>query len=93
VKYRSILLALWLLVGNAYGQACFETSIINPTPFMGNDGEIFRLADGSMWEVKYEYEYLYEYYPTVLICPSRGRLIIKNKSLNVQQLSPARRAR
>ena len=51
--------------------------------------EIFRLADGSLWEVKYEYEYLYEYYPSVVICPSQGRLIIGEKSLNVELVTAA----
>ena len=57
---------------------------------MGNDGEIFKLADGSIWEVKYEYEYLYEYLPTVIICPGRGKLIVGEKSLNVQLISNAK---
>lgn len=63
---------------------CYESSIVSPSPFMGNNEEVFKLADGSLWEVKYEYEYLYEYYPSVVICPNRGRLIIGEKSLNVQ---------
>ena len=54
---------------NTLARDCFEASILSPTPFMGNDGEIFKLDDGSMWEVKYEYEYLYEYYPSVIVCP------------------------
>ncbi len=54
---------------------------------MGNDGEIFKIDDGSMWEVKYEYEYLYEYYPSIVICPSKGKLIIGDKSLNVEVIS------
>lgn len=41
---------------------------------------------GSIWEVKYEYEYMYEYYPEVIICPSQEKLSIKGKSLNVQQV-------
>ena len=64
--------------------ACYESSIVKPSPFMGNDGEIFKLDDGSLWEVKYEYEYLYEYYPDVIICPSKERLVIDGKSLNVE---------
>lgn len=63
---------------------CYESSIISPTPFMGNNEEIFKLSDGSVWEVKYEYEYLYEYYPSVIICPSRGKLILGENSLNVK---------
>jgi len=63
---------------------CYESMIVSPVPFMGNNGEIFKLIDGSLWEVKYEYEYLYEYYPSVVICPSQGKLIIGGKSLNVE---------
>jgi hypothetical protein len=51
---------------------------------MGNDGEIFELDDGSFWQVKYEYEYMYEYYPNVVICPSRRTLIVGRETLNVE---------
>lgn len=61
----------------------YESVIVKPTPFMGNNGEIFVLKDGSVWEVKYEYEYMYEYYPVVLVSPSLGKLAIGGKSLNV----------
>lgn len=74
----------------ATGSACYESSILSPTPFMGNNGEVFRLADGSLWEVKYEYEYLYEYYPDVIVCPARGRLVVGEKTLNVQQIAAGR---
>ncbi len=60
---------------------------MSPTPFMGNNGEVFKLADGSVWEVKYEYEYLYEYYPKVTICPNRGVLLLGNKTLRVQKVA------
>lgn len=66
------------------GGSCYEASIVKPSPFMGNDGEIFKLDDGTLWEVKYEYEYLYEYYPEVIICPSKGKLVIDGKSLDVE---------
>lgn len=64
-------------------QSCYQSSIVGPYPFMGNNGEIFKLADGSVWELKYEYEYLYEYFPSVLVCPGRGRLVVGSNSLNV----------
>jgi hypothetical protein len=60
---------------------------------MGNNKEIFKLADGSLWEVKYAYEYMYEYYPSVIICPGQGKLIIGKKSLNVQFVSGAQKGR
>jgi len=54
---------------------------------MGNSGEIFRLDDGTIGEVGAEYEYLYEYYPSVTICPSRSILILDGKSLSITILS------
>jgi len=27
---------------------CYESRILSPSPFMGNNGEIFKLADGSL---------------------------------------------
>ncbi len=73
-----------------HAQDCYQASILSPAPFLGNDGEIFKLDDGSIWEVKYEYEYLYEYYPSVVICPNRGTLFIDGKSLNVLAISPSK---
>jgi len=67
-------------------QDCYESSIRSPSPFLGNHEEVFRLQDGTIWQVQYEYEYMYEYYPTVVICPARGMLIIKGKRLDVRQL-------
>ncbi|MEX2264364.1 MAG: hypothetical protein WD696_20585, partial [Bryobacteraceae bacterium] len=78
------LLMVLVVAGRASAQDCYQSSIRSPSPFMGNNDETFKLADGSLWEVKYEYEYLYEYYPSVIICPSRGKLIVGKKSLNVQ---------
>jgi hypothetical protein len=80
-------LLVLVVTGLASSQDCYQSSILSPSPFMGNNNEIFRLADRSLWEVKYEYEYLYEYYPSVIICPSRGKLIVGRKSLNVQLVS------
>lgn len=78
--------------GIATAQNCYESSVVSPSPFMGNNGEIFKLADGSLWEVKYAYEYLYEYSPSVVICPSNGKLVIKGKTLNVEQAGGTRAA-
>ncbi len=89
------LLFIALLVGFLAGafpvitcsaSACFESSILSPSPFMGNDGEIFKLADGSLWEVKYEYEYLYEYYPDVIICPYGEERFITLEILHGRQV-------
>lgn len=87
--YLGALIMLMVFSTRATAQDCYESSIPSPSPFMGNNGEIFKLADGSLWEVKYEYEYLYEYYPSVVICPSRGRLIVGEKSLNVKLVAVA----
>jgi len=50
---------------------------------MGNSGEIFKLDDGTIGEVGAEYEYLYEYYPSVTICPSRSIIILNGESLSI----------
>jgi hypothetical protein len=83
---RSSLVALAALAfvsTSAVAASCYEASIRSPTPFMGNNDEVFKLDDGSMWQVKYEYEYLYEYYPSVVICPDSGKLHIQGKALNI----------
>jgi hypothetical protein len=77
----------------ASAQSCREASITEPAPFMGNNDEVFRLDDGSIWKVQFEYQYLYEYYPRVTICPSQGKLVIKGKVLNVVAITPAPRRR
>lgn len=56
---------------------------------MGNNDEIFKTSDGRLWQVKYEYSYLYEYYPTVDICGDR-KLIIKGKTLNIIPMGGAK---
>jgi len=89
LKNFIICLLISISTFKAFGQACYESIIKSPSPFMGNNGEVFKLSDGSLWEVKYEYEYLYEYYPNVIICPSRGKLIIKGKNLNVHLVGGA----
>ena len=72
------------LTSRLNAQDCYESSIVSPTPFMGNNGEIFKLYDGSIWEVKYEYEYMYEYYPTIIICPKKNIGIVDGTRLNVE---------
>src|SRR5688572_10763536 len=66
----------------AFAQLCYESTVQSPRPFLGNTGEIVRLADESLWEVKYAYENLYEYHPTVLICPRTGTLMVKNRMID-----------
>jgi hypothetical protein len=89
--WLAMLLMALVVALRASAQDCYQSSILSPSPFMGNNGEIFKLADGSLWEVKYEYEYLYEYYPSVIICPGRGKLIVGKKSLTVQLVSRAQK--
>lgn len=67
--------------------ACYESSIQKSAPFLGNHDEIFQLIDGSVWKVQYEYSYLYDYYPSVIMCPGSGKMIVDGKSLSVAQIS------
>jgi hypothetical protein len=82
-----IVVVLMIMSFNATAENCYSASISSPSPFMGNDGEIIKLDNGSIFEIKYSYEYMYEYYPSVLICPSSSKLIIKNKKIDIQLLS------
>jgi hypothetical protein len=86
VKINSIraffgLTILLVFSNGAIAAGCYESSIQSPTPFMGNNGEVFKLSDGSIWEVKYEYN------PSVIVCADQGKLIIGDKKLNVQALA------
>lgn len=76
----------------AFSAECYETSVISPSPFMGNNDEVFKTQDGGLWQVKYEYSYLYEYYPNVIICDN-SKLVIKGKSLNIVKLKSGKPAR
>jgi hypothetical protein len=76
-----------LAVSPSSAQPCSRATIMSPTPFMGNDGEIFRLDDGTIWQIKFAQQYFYAYYPNVLICPARDRLVVKGKTLRVELLS------
>ena len=75
--FTLMLVVMSVLPSVTFAGECFQSSIVSPTPFMGNNEEIFKLSDGSVWEVKYEYEYLYEYYPSVIVCPNRGKLTLQ----------------
>lgn len=93
---NSIYLATLLTLAElppANAQDCYQSAVVSPSPFLGNHGEMVKLLDGSIWEVKYEYEYMYEYNPTVLVCPSRGKLVVGKKSLNVERVSAGRQVR
>lgn len=82
-----VVLFITLAVCSMSSASCYESTIVSPSPFMGNSEEIFKLSDGSVWEVKYEYQYLYSYYPSVVVCPSKAKLMIGDKSLNIALIS------
>ncbi|NBK99849.1 MAG: hypothetical protein EOM50_17930 [Erysipelotrichia bacterium] len=80
---KKIFIFVWLTSSILLSNDCIQANLISPTPFMGNNGEIFKLDNGVLGEVKFEYEYMYEYYPNVIICPSQNKLIINSKSLRI----------
>ena len=89
VKPFLTIVIFWLGTNQALAQACFESSVTSPTPFMGNDSEVFRLANETIGEVVAEYEYMYEYYPSVTICPTSSMMIVDGKRLNIRILATA----
>lgn len=63
---------------------CYQTQIMEPAPFNGNGGELIQMADGSIWQdSSYQYLYLYEYYPTVTICPDKGQMILEDNVFQI----------
>jgi len=88
---KQLATAVFLAVGAwastpAVAQSCQQTSVLAPSPFLGNHDEVVQLADGTIWKVMFEYRYLYAYYPQVLICPGDGKLIVDGAALNVTPL-------
>jgi hypothetical protein len=77
----SLLAVLW--AASAWAQeVCYRWSITNPSPFMGNDGEVFTVSNGTIWRVSGSYEYLYAYYPMAILCPQSGIVIVDGKNIN-----------
>jgi hypothetical protein len=84
-----VVIFLLILSSFSLAQSCYKTSILSPSPFMGNNDEIFKTSDGRLWQVKYEYQYMYEYYPNVDIC-NESRLIVNGKSINIVPVGSSR---
>ncbi len=76
---------LSVMTSFAWAQDCYKSAILSSGPFTGTNGEIFKLVDGSFWEVK-DGMNLCEYNPDVMICPSQGKLVIKGSMLKVEQV-------
>jgi hypothetical protein len=71
----------------AHAANCYKAMIKEPQPFLGNGGEIVVLSDGGIWKnMSYLYLYLYEYYPTVIICPGKGKMILKDSVFDIVQV-------
>jgi hypothetical protein len=79
---------LSIMTSLAWAQDCYQSAILSSGPFAGTNGEIFKLVDGSFWEVKDGMSgmKLCEYNPDVMICPSRGKMLIKGNMLKVEQV-------
>lgn len=66
--------AVWAVDGPA---ECRKTVVREPSPFLGNSGEIIVLADGSVWRIaSYQYLYLYAYQPAAVVCPADRKLML-----------------
>jgi hypothetical protein len=51
MDYWIAALLLAMLGGVAQAQSCFTTSIMAPSPFMGNHGEIFRQKGDTLHQI------------------------------------------
>ena len=60
MKKLLLTITLFLVSNSSFADDCYKNMIQSPSPFMGNHGEIFKLSDGTIWQVQHEYEYMYE---------------------------------
>ncbi len=89
MRHWSLVIFFILGCGGVQAQECFKTSLIVPSPFLGNHGEIFRTADGAIFEVVNSYEYLYAYNPEVIVCPHSGKMLVEGKTIDINPVRPA----
>ena len=68
---------------NEQNSACYWAKILKPAEFLGNNGDIFALGDGSIWEVTHNNEYRYERYPGLVICPSKNIMIMQERKWEI----------
>lgn len=78
-----ILLACLIVPWAAQAQDCFRSSIQDPAPFLGNHGEIFTLVNGTIWQIVGAYEYMYQYYPAVVVCPQQAFIVVNGKQIGI----------
>lgn len=91
---KLVLLMLILMSSASFASDCYQSYIKKPVPFNGNSGDIVVLDDNSIWEIGFgEYNYLYEYQPNVLVCPSKEVLIITGGSSEPKKISAKKIAR
>lgn len=67
-------------------ESCFRATIVKPTPFQGNRGEIFRLDDASFWEVTDDHLNLNLYRPVVRVCEDSNTLIVDKWSVYIRKM-------
>ena len=80
-------LQFFVATTTAHSASCYKAMIQEPQPFLGNGGEVVILSDGSIWKnMSYLYLYLYAYYPTVVICPGEGKMILNDKVFEIVKM-------
>jgi hypothetical protein len=73
---------------------CYRTMIVEPTPYLANGGETIIMADGTIWkDTSYFYLYLYEYNPSVILCPSSGRMLLRGREFSLVPIGRLQRTR
>lgn len=86
-----IICASAALAADSTGE-CRKTVDREPSPFLGNGGEIVVLSDGSVWKLaSYQYLYLYAYQPAAVVCPADRKLMLMDSvRLAVFDITPVK---
>ena len=48
-----------LSIDSLMARECYDSTIVSPTPFTGIKKDIFKLSDGTIWEVEDGYAFLH----------------------------------
>ena len=79
----SLIFIFLLSSNNVLARECYDSTIVSPTPFAGIKKDIFKLSDGTIWEVEDAYAFLNLNEPSITICPDQGELIVKDRAIKV----------
>lgn len=78
---------LLIVLSPSISDPCFDKNIIQPEYSIGTSLELFKLSDGTLWKVESVLNHMLGNWSNVKICPSRGEVVINDRTLPVSQIT------